>query len=93
MSNTTSMELSGEGSVESTTTNSTAVQSTLWVFGYGSLIWKTGFPYTRTLIGHIKGYVVRFWQACTYYRGTPEAVSILYYSICNMAYYITNILH
>ncbi|KAG0554477.1 hypothetical protein KC19_12G094900 [Ceratodon purpureus] len=44
----------------------------LWVFGYGSLLWKAGFEYDERMIGYIKDYRRVFHQASTDHRGTPE---------------------
>uniref|UniRef100_T1JMK2 glutathione-specific gamma-glutamylcyclotransferase n=1 Tax=Strigamia maritima TaxID=126957 RepID=T1JMK2_STRMM len=46
--------------------------SSLWIFGYGSLIWNPGFEFRSSKIGFIQGYSRRFWQGNTCQRGTPQ---------------------
>jgi cation transport regulator ChaC len=43
----------------------------VWLFGYGSLIYKAGFPYRERQPASIRGWVRRFWQGSHDHRGTP----------------------
>ena len=44
----------------------------LWVFGYGSLMWKPGFEYLERRIARLDGFARRFALTSRHYRGTPE---------------------
>jgi cation transport regulator ChaC len=44
----------------------------IWLFGYGSLIYKVDFDFIRSEKAHIFGYARRFWQGSHDHRGTPD---------------------
>lgn len=45
----------------------------VWLFGYGSLIWRPAIAHTATFDGYITPFRRAFYQASTDHRGTPDA--------------------
>jgi len=45
----------------------------MWIFGYGSLVWRPAFEFSTRRPAYVTGYMRRFWQASPDHRGTDEA--------------------
>lgn len=48
-------------------------RDSVWMFGYGSLLYKVGFDYLERRAAHIRDWQRRFWQGSHDHRGTPAA--------------------
>lgn len=45
----------------------------LWIFGYGSLVWRPAFTHVAQRPAVVQGWARRFWQWSTDHRGMPGA--------------------
>lgn len=45
---------------------------TMWVFGYGSLLWNPGFPVARSEVATLHGYARSFCMSSIHHRGSEE---------------------
>ena len=45
----------------------------LFVFGYGSLVWRPAFAHRAHRAAYLEGYARRFWQGSSDHRGVPGA--------------------
>ncbi len=50
---------------------------TLWVFGYGSLMWHPGFDFADRQIARLRGYRRTFCMRSIHHRGTADAPGLV----------------
>lgn len=54
-----------------------ALETGVWVFGYGSLIWNPAFHYAEQTLGRIEGYHRAFCLWTSLGRGTPDNLGLV----------------
>lgn len=52
-------------------------QSSIWVFGYGSLMWNPGFGFVSKQIANLAGYHRSFCMRSIHHRGTDAAPGLV----------------
>ncbi|NRB20244.1 MAG: gamma-glutamylcyclotransferase [Rhodobacteraceae bacterium] len=50
---------------------------TMWVFGYGSLLWNPGFPVARQEVATLQGYARSFCMSSIHHRGSEEVPGLV----------------
>lgn len=50
---------------------------TMWVFGYGSLLWNPGFDVAESVLGTLPGYARSFCMRSIHHRGSVEAPGLV----------------
>jgi cation transport protein ChaC len=53
------------------------MDGSLWVFGYGSLLWDPGFPVAERRIGRVEGWHRSFCMRSIHHRGTVAAPGLV----------------
>ncbi|KFE36401.1 gamma-glutamylcyclotransferase [Thioclava atlantica] len=54
-----------------------SMQDTIWIFGYGSLIWDPGFDPAERLLARAPGWERSFCMRSLVHRGRPEAPGLV----------------
>ncbi len=67
-----------EASMHSTLSSGWNGRDDIWIFGYGSLIWRPEFPHSQRILGTIRGYhrSLCLWSRVN--RGTPEVPGLVF---------------
>ncbi|AZV79293.1 gamma-glutamylcyclotransferase [Parasedimentitalea marina] len=50
---------------------------TMWVFGYGSLLWNPGFPVARQEVAALQGFARSFCMSSIHHRGSEETPGLV----------------